>query len=132
MANVNKVILIGNLTRDPELRHTPNGVAVADLGLAVNRKFKDQEETVFVDITLWDKQAEVAAKYLQKGNPVYIEGRLQLDTWQDKTSGDNRSKLKVVGEKIEFLHSKAEGKPQGGGSSDPFGKDDGGDDKIPF
>ena len=88
MANVNKVILIGNLTRDPEVRYTPKGTAVAELGLAVNRTYstdggEKREETTFVDITLWGRTAELAGQYLNKGRPVYIEGRLQMDTWQD-------------------------------------------------
>ncbi len=119
MANLNKVMLIGNLTRDPELRHTPKGTAVAELGLAINRVWKDeqnqkQEETTFVDVTLWGRQAELAQQYLTKGNPVYIEGRLNLDTWDDKTTGQKRSKLKVIGENLQFLSS---GKSTGGGNS---------------
>ena len=119
MANLNKVMLIGNLTRDPELRHTPKGTAVAELGLAINRVWKDdagqkQEETTFVDVTLWGRQAELAQQYLSKGNPVYIEGRLNLDTWDDKTTGQKRSKLKVIGENLQFLSS---GKSAGGGNS---------------
>lgn len=111
MANVNKVILMGNLTRDPELRYTPKGTAVAELGIAINRSFgggdggERQEETTFVDVTLWGRQAEIADQYLSKGRGVYIEGRLQLDTWEDKASGQKRSKLKVVGENLQFLPS---------------------------
>lgn len=119
MANVNKVILIGNLTRDPEIRYTGNGTAVADVGLAVNRVYKvgeeKREETTFVDVTLWSRQAEIAAEYLKKGSPVYIEGRLQLDTWDDKTTGDKRSKLIVVGENLQLLGGKGEGSGDGGG-----------------
>lgn len=119
MANLNKVMLIGNLTRDPELRHTPKGTAVAELGLAINRVWKDeqgqkQEETTFVDVTLWGRQAELAQQYLAKGNPVYIEGRLNLDTWDDKTTGQKRSKLKVIGENLQFLSS---GKSGGNGGA---------------
>lgn len=125
MANVNKVLLIGNLTRDPELRYTPKGTAVADLGLAVNRRVPDgsgnwNEETTFVDVTVWGNTAENAQKYLAKGRAVFIEGRLQLDTWQDKQSGQNRSKLKVVGENVQFLpDGRGGGAPRsdGGGSS---------------
>ena len=107
MANLNKVMLIGNLTRDPELRYTPKGTAVAELGLAVNRvRNNDQgeriEETTFIDVTLWARQAELAQQYLGKGRPVYIEGRLQMDTWDDKNTGQKRSKLKVVGENMQF------------------------------
>jgi len=116
MANVNKIILIGNLTRDPELKYTPKGSAVADIGLAVNRYYNTEsgerrEETTFVDVTLWGKTAELAGEYLKKGRPVYIEGRLQMDTWEDKQTGQKRSKLKVVGENMQFLDRK----PGGGG-----------------
>ena len=122
MANLNKVMLIGNLTRDPELRHTPKGTAVAELGLAINRVWKDeqgqkQEETTFVDVTLWGRQAELAQQYLGKGNPVYIEGRLNLDTWDDKATGQKRSKLKVIGENLQFLSSGKSG-GNGGAPSD--------------
>lgn len=124
MANLNKVMLIGNLTRDPELRHTPKGTAVAELGLAINRQWKDdqgqkQEETTFVDVTLWGRQAELAQQYLTKGNPVYIEGRLNLDSWDDKATGQKRSKLKVIGENLQFLSSgKSTGATGGGNYSD--------------
>lgn len=119
MANLNKVMLIGNLTRDPELRYTPKGTAVADIGLAINRVWSNdqgqkQEDTTFVDVTLWGRQAELAEKYLGKGRGVYIEGRLQLDTWDDKETGKKRSKLKVVGENLQFL---PDGKPGSGGGS---------------
>ncbi len=120
MASVNKVILIGNLTRDPEMKYTPKGTAVADLGLAVNRFVpasegqEKREETTFIDVTLWGRTAEVANEYAKKGQPIYIEGRLQLDSWEDKTSGQKRSKLKVVGENIQLLGSKGGG---GGGGS---------------
>lgn len=117
MANFNKVILLGNLTRDPEVRYTPKGTAVAEIGLAINRFIpasdggEKREETTFVDVTLWGRTAEIAGEYLKKGRPVLIEGRLQLDTWDDKTSGQKRSKLKVVGESMQLLG----GKPGGGG-----------------
>jgi len=108
MANLNKVLLLGNLTRDPELRYTPKGTAVADIGLAINRIWNNeqnqrQEETTFVDITLWGRQAEIAQQYLTKGRGVFIEGRLQMDTWEDKASGQKRSKLKVVAENLQFM-----------------------------
>lgn len=110
MPNANLVILIGNNTRDPKLRHTGKGTAVTDLSLAINRKFSTdsgkQEEVTFVDVTLWGKTAEHAAQYLRKGSPVYIEGRLELHTWEDKQSGDNRSNLRVVGETMQFLSGK--------------------------
>jgi single-strand DNA-binding protein len=116
MASFNKVILLGNLTRDPEVRYTPKGTAVAELGLAVNRVYtteagEKREEATFVDVTLWGRTAEIAGEYLKKGRPVFIEGRLQLDTWDDKQSGQKRSKLKVVGEGLQLIG----GKPGGGG-----------------
>ncbi len=110
MANLNKVMLIGNLTRDPEMRHTPSGKVVSELGLAINRTWSNdqgqkQEETTFVDVTVWGKQAEVIQQYVTKGSPIYIEGRLQLDTWDDKTSGQKRSKMRVICENFQFLPS---------------------------
>jgi single-strand DNA-binding protein len=120
MANVNKVILIGNVTRDPEIKYTPKGTAVTELGLAINRFIpasdgnEKREETTFIDVTLWGRQAEVASEYARKGRPVYIEGRLQLDSWDDKESGKKRTKLRVVGENLQLLGSR-EG--SGGGGS---------------
>ena len=119
MANFNKVLLIGNLTRDPELKHTPSNQAVATIGLAVNRNFttKDgekREETTFVDCEAWGRQAEVMSQYLAKGRPVMIEGRLKLDQWQDK-DGNNRSKLRVVVENFQFLGGRGENGGGGGG-----------------
>ncbi len=116
MANLNKVMLMGNLTRDPEVRYTPKGTAVAEVGLAINRFFsaengEKREETTFVDVTLWGRQAEIAGEYLKKGRPVFIEGRLQLDTWDDKQSGQKRSKLKVVAENLQLMGAR----PGGGG-----------------
>lgn len=115
MASFNKVILVGNLTRDPQVRYTSGGSAVAEIGLAVNRSWFDKnsnsrkEETTFVDVTLWGRTAEVASEYLTKGRSVLIEGRLQLDQWDDKESGQKRSKLKVVGENMTMLGGKSEG-----------------------
>lgn len=123
MASFNKVILLGNLTRDPQVKYTPSGTALAELGLAVNRTWFDKqsnsrrEETTFVDVTLWGRDAEVAGEYLAKGRPVLIEGRLQLDTWDDKTTGQKRSKLRVVGERMQMLGSRGDGPGSGGGSS---------------
>jgi single-strand DNA-binding protein len=110
MANVNRVILIGNLTRDIELKSLPSGSSIAQIGLAVNREWKDKdgekkEEVTFVDCEAWGKTAEVMAKYLAKGRPVFIEGRLKLDTWDDKESGQKRSKMKVVVESFQFIDS---------------------------
>ncbi len=123
MANVNKVMLIGNLTRDPEVRYTPKGTAVTDIGMAVNRiRTGDNgeriEETTYVDVTLWGRQAELAGQYLGKGRSVYIEGRLQLDTWDDKATGQKRSKLRVVGENMQFIGNASQG---GGGGSQGAG-----------
>ncbi len=114
MASVNKVILLGNLTRDPEVRYTSKGLAVADFGLAVNRCYtsdsgEKREESTFVDIRVWGKTAELARQYLTKGRQVYIEGRLQFETWDDKQTGQKRSKLRVVGETIQFLGASQEG-----------------------
>ena len=114
MANLNRVLLIGNLTRDPEVRYTPKGTAVAEIGLAVNRIYSGEdgekkEETTFVDVTLWARQAEIAGQYLKKGRPVFIEGRLQLDTWDDKQTGQKRSRLRVVSENLQLLGSRQEG-----------------------
>jgi single-strand DNA-binding protein len=111
MASFNKVILMGNLTRDPEVRYTPKGSAVTDIGMAVNRVYSTEggekrEEVTFVDVTLWGRTAEIAGEYLKKGRPVLIEGRLQLDSWDDKQSGQKRSKLKVIGETMQLLGSK--------------------------
>jgi single-strand DNA-binding protein len=123
MASFNKVILLGNLTRDPEVRYTPKGTAVTELGMAVNRVYtaengEKREETTFVDVTLWGRTAEIAGEYLKKGRPVFIEGRLQLDTWDDKTSGQKRSKLKVVGEGLQLIGSRPGGGGGGGGGDD--------------
>jgi single-strand DNA-binding protein len=119
MASLNKVFLIGNLTRDPELRVTPKGTAICQFGLAVNRQYKDdtgatRDETTFVDIEAWGKQGELVAKYLTKGSPAFVEGRLRLDQWEDKTSGQKRSRLKIVLDNVQFL-----GRPGGGGGGQP-------------
>jgi single-strand DNA-binding protein len=108
MANYNKVILIGNLTRDPELRYTPKGMAIAKLGLAVNRSWKteageNREEVTFVDVDAFGRQAETLGQYMKKGRPIMIEGRLRLDTWEDKQTNQKRSKLGVVLESFQFL-----------------------------
>lgn len=120
MASYNRVVLMGRLTRDPELRYIPSGMAVSDIGLAVNDRVKrnDQwiEETTFVDVTLWGRTAEVANEYLSKGSPILIEGRLKLDTWEK--DGQKRSKLKVVGEKMQMVGGRdGGGGPGGGGRS---------------
>lgn len=125
MASLNKVMLIGNLTRDPELKYTPKGTAIAEIGLAVNRSYttdtgEKREETTFVDIELWGRQAELAGEYLKKGRPVFIEGRLKLDTWDDKQTGQKRSKMRVVGEVMQFLGGR-DGGGGGGGEQDEGG-----------
>lgn len=108
MASFNKVILIGNLTRDPELKYTPKGTAVAKLGLAVNRKWttesgEKKEEVTFVDVDVFGRTAETAGQYLARGRSLMVEGRLRLDQWDDKQTGQKRSKLGVVGESLQFL-----------------------------
>jgi single-strand DNA-binding protein len=118
MASFNRVILVGNLTRDPELRYIPSGTAVTDIGLAVNDRRKNAQgewidETTFVDVTLWARTAEVASEYLSKGAPVLIEGRLKLDTWEKE--GKKQSKLRVVGERMQMLSARG----QGGGGGGP-------------
>lgn len=120
MASFNRVILVGNLTRDPQVKYTPGGTAVAEIGLAVNRQWFDKqtnsrkEEVTFVDVTLWGRTAEIAGEYLGKGRQVLIEGRLQTDSWEDKESGQKRSKLRVVCENMTMLGSRSEG---GGGGA---------------
>lgn len=126
MASFNKVILLGNLTRDPELRYTPKGQAVAKLGLAVNRSFKlesgeTREEVTFIDVDAWGKQAELIGQYLRKGSPLFMEGRLKLDQWDDKNTGQKVSKLRVVMESFQFIGGpkSAEGGPMPSPSSAP-------------
>ena len=116
MANLNKVMLIGNLTRDPELRVTPKGTAICTFSLAVNRKFKDEsggerEEVTYIDIEAWGKSGENISKYCTKGRPLFVEGRLRLDQWEDKTTKEKRSRMKVVCENFQFLGS---GRADGG------------------
>ncbi len=154
MASYNRVMLMGNLTRDPEVRYTPKGTAVCTLGLAINERYTAQtgetrEETVYVDIDVWGRQAETSGQYLSKGRPVFVEGRLRLDQWDDKETGQKRSRLKVVGQRIQFLGGPRQGAefqedapsdrmPQGGaaaagGSSAPDESSmPADDDNIPF
>ncbi len=119
MASFNRVILVGNLTRDIELRRTPQGTAVTDLGLAVNERIKRNDEWVdevnFFDVTLWGRTAEVANEYLTKGSPILIEGRLKYETWSQE-DGTKRSKVKVIGEKMQMLSARGGG---GGPSAQP-------------
>ncbi|MEI7774131.1 MAG: single-stranded DNA-binding protein [Verrucomicrobiota bacterium] len=121
MPNLNKVMLIGNLTRDPEIKYTPKGSAIADIALAINRSYstdqgEKREETTFVDVVLYGRLAEIAGEYLRKGRPAYIEGRLKLDSWDDKQTGQKRSKMRVVGESLQLL-----GGREGGGGDDGGG-----------
>ena len=138
MASFNKVILMGNLTRDPEMRYTPSGTAIAKLGMAINRYWRNQdgqqqEETTFVDVDAFGRQAETIGQYLKKGRPIMVEGRLKLDQWDDKQTGQKRSKMGIVLENFQFLDSRGEGgsgnfsgggggsAPSGGGGSAPSG-----------
>jgi single-strand DNA-binding protein len=149
MSSYNKVILMGNLTRKPEVRYTQNGTAICKLGLAVNRRFKDsatgewREEPTFVDITFFGKRGEAFAKYHDKGKPAFIEGSLRLDTWDDKQSGEKRSKLYVVGDDWQFVGGgsgrpspELEPEPAGGPAEAGFGAGGGGetvlDEDTPF
>jgi single-strand DNA-binding protein len=159
MANFNRVLLMGNLTRDPEVRYTPKGTAIANIGLAVNRTWTNEngekkEEVTFVDVEVWGRQAETMGQYLSKGRPLFIEGRLKLDSWDDKETGQKRSKLKVVCENFQFIGAPkasaefsdqppGEDKPQRGaprGARPPAPAREGeepapppaGDDNIPF
>ena len=121
MANLNKVMIIGNLTADPEVRTTPRGNTVAELRLAVNRVSSGpndgerREETTYLDVTCWGRTAEIAGQYLAKGRPVFIEGRLQQDTWEDKQTGQKRSKIRIVAENMQLLGNRDGGQTQGGG-----------------
>jgi len=131
MASFNRVILVGNLTRDPELRYIPSGMAVTDVGLAVNDRRKNAqgewvEDTTFVDVTLWGRTAEVASEYLGKGSPILIEGRLKLDTWEK--DGKKNSKLRVVGERMQMLGAKGSG---GGGGAAKGGSRGGRSESAP-
>jgi single-strand DNA-binding protein len=121
MANLNKVLLIGNLTRDPEVRYTPKGTAVGDLAIAINDSYKGQDGTVketvtYVDIEVWGRQAETCKQYLTKGRPVFIEGRLKLDQWEQE--GQKKSRLKVVAERVQFLGSSGGGQGRSGGGGE--------------
>jgi single-strand DNA-binding protein len=148
MASYNRVILVGNLTRDPELRYIPSGTAVTEIGLAINDRRKGAngewiEETTFVDVTLWARTAEIASEYLNKGSNVLIEGRLKLDTWEK--DGKKNSKLRVVGERMQMLGARGGGGGGGVGGRAPAAKGEAGfapahdeaeapqvDDDIPF
>ncbi len=151
MASLNKVLLIGNLTQDPELRRIPSGTAVSTLRLALNESYQSKsgervERAIFLDVDVWDRQAETCQQYLSKGSPILIEGRLQMDTWDDKETGQKRSRLKVRAERVQFLGSPrrdgavrdtaaaASSASAAGGPpafEDPLAKADG-DEEIPF
>jgi len=132
MASYNRVILMGNLTRDPELRYTPGGTAVANFSLAVNRRFKTddevREEVDFFDIIVWGKQAENCSEYLSKGRPVLVEGRLQQNRWET-SEGQKRSKVEVVANSVQFLGSKSSDGSKGGRGAETEDFDD---SDIPF
>ena len=119
MANLNKVMIVGNLTADPEVRTTPRGASLTELRLAVNRVSNGpndgerREETTFLDVTCWGRTGEIAAQYLAKGRPVFIEGRLQMDTWEDKQTGQKRSRIRIIAENLQLLGGRGDG--QGGG-----------------
>ena len=131
MASFNKVMLMGNLTRDPQLKYLPSQMAVAEFGLACNRKFRtangeDREEVTFVDITAFGKQAEVINQYCQKGKSIFIEGRLKFDSWEDKNGGGKRSKITVVVENFQFVGGRDGGGGPGGGGGGGGGGSGGG------
>jgi single-strand DNA-binding protein len=149
MASLNKTLLIGNLTQDPEVRRTPSGTAVSTLRMAVNESYRSKsgeqvEKTLFLDVDVWDRQAETCGQYLSKGSPIFVEGRLQMDEWTDKESGQKRSRLKVRAERVQFLSS---GQRREGGSmqdtaapaapakpayKEPLSQPSGTDEEIPF
>ena len=147
MPNYNKVILMGNLTRDPEVRYTSSGTAIAKLGMAINRHWRNQdgqqqEETTFVDVDAFGRQAETIGQYLKKGRPIMVEGRLKLDQWEDKQTGQKRSKMGVTLENFQVLDSRGEGggnavggaAPAAGGAAPAAGGGGGfaEDDDVPF
>src|SRR6202789_4196273 len=122
MASFNKVVLVGNLTRDPELRYTPKGTAIAKIGLAVNRVWTNEagekkEEVTFVDVDIFGRTAENVGQYMRKGRPILIEGRLKLDQWDDKQTGQKKSRMGVVAETVQFLGAPGEGGAGGGGGA---------------
>ncbi len=144
MASLNKVMLIGNLTQDPEVRQTPSGTAVSTLRLAVNESYQSKsgervERSLFLDVDVWDRQAETCKQYLSKGSPIFVEGRLQMDEWNDKESGQKRSRLKVRAERVQFLSSgprrdgavRDTAAPSKPAYDEPLAKSPG-DEEIPF
>jgi len=136
MANLNRVLLIGNLTRDPELRVTPKGTAICQFGMAISRKFKDEagnekEEATFVDVEAWGKPGELIAKYCAKGRPLFIEGRLKFEQWDDKTTQQKRSKLKIVVENFQFLGGRDAGEASPGEDAGPAYERNSGEVSVP-
>lgn len=126
MVGFNKVMLMGNLTRDPQVKHLPNQTVLAEFGLACNRKYKtadgeEREDTTFVDCTVFGRQAEVIAEYCTKGKPIFLEGRLKYDTWDDKNGGGKRSKLSVIVENFQFVGGREDAAQDGasGAKSQP-------------
>lgn len=118
MSSYNKVILLGNVTREPDIRFTPKGACIADVGLAINRQYtteggEKREEVTFVDLTFFNRMAEIVQEYVHKGDPLFVEGRLQLDQWEDKQTGDKKSRMKVVGQVLQLLGQRREGKDTG-------------------
>ena len=150
MPNYNKVVLMGRLTRDPEVRYSANGTAITNIGLAVNRNWRNQdgqtqEEVTFVDVTAFGKRGEAVGQYLKKGRPIFIEGHLRMDQWDDKQTGQKRSKLAIIMDAFEFIDSRGEGEGGGGNFSGGGGPAAGGaapaagggggfaeDDDVPF
>ena len=150
MPNYNKVMLMGRLTRDPEVRYSANGTAITNIGLAVNRNWRNQdgqtqEEVTFVDVTAFGKRGEAVGQYLKKGRPIFIEGHLRMDQWDDKQTGQKRSKLAIIMDAFEFIDSRGEGEGGGGnfsgggtpaaGGAAPAAGGGGGfaeDDDVPF
>ena len=141
MSGFSKVILIGNLVRDPELRYTPSGKAVSDVRVAITTRRAgggrggddSREDTVFIDITLWERQAEFVNEWFSKGKPIMVEGRLIEDTWQDKETGEKRSRIKIMGERIQFLPRDSGSGGQGGGQGGyaPASRGEGGEASMP-
>lgn len=133
MGDFNKVMILGRLTRDPEIRYTPSGTPVCDIGIAVGRKVgggesgvERRDETTYVDVTLWRRQAELAGQYLAKGRELFVEGRLELDTWEDKNTGQKRSRLKVVCENMQFIGGNGGGNSGGGAQRAQYQNEGGG------
>lgn len=136
MANLNKVFLIGNLTRDPELKYTPSGTAIVSFGIATNRTWKSEsgekkEDVCFVDVNMFGKRAEVVNEYFTKGKPIFIEGRLQFQQWETK-DGQKRNTLRVVAENFQFLGDNAQDKGKSAKAESSIPKDDISEEEIPF